>query len=187
MQEAFPGGLPANVVVEAPDVNAPAAQAAIQELEERALASGRMFEPITVEVNDDGTVANITVPMAGDGEERGFAPLSRRYGTTSCPRRSGPCRMRRPVSRVSRPTGWTRRTRSSRSPLVFAFVLLFAFVVMLVAFRSLVIAAKAMLNLLSVAAAYGVLVLVFQHGIGKDFLGFSSTEGISRRFRCSSS
>ena len=59
-------------------------------------------------------------------------------------------------------------------------MLLFAFVVMLVAFRSLVIAAKAIvLNLLSVAAAYGVLVLVFQHGIGKDFLGFSSTEGIS--------
>jgi uncharacterized membrane protein YdfJ with MMPL/SSD domain len=43
-----------------------------------------------------------------------------------------------------------------------------------------VVAAKAIvLNLLSVAAAYGVLVLVFQHGIGKDFFGFSSTEGIS--------
>ena len=50
---------------------------------------------------------------------------------------------------------------------------------MLVAFRSLVIAAKAIvLNLLSVAAAYGVLVLVFQHGVGKGLLGFSSTAGI---------
>ena len=50
---------------------------------------------------------------------------------------------------------------------------------MLVAFRSIVIAAKAIvLNLLSVAAAYGVLVLVFQHGIGKGLLGFSSTAGI---------
>ena len=49
----------------------------------------------------------------------------------------------------------------------------------LVAFRSLVIAAKAiLLNLLSVAAAYGVLVLVFQHGVGKEWLGFSSTAGI---------
>ena len=77
---------------------------------------------------------------------------------------------------------WTDSTDEIKSklPLVFAFVLLFAFVLMLVAFRSLVIAAKAIvLNLLSVAAAYGVLVLVFQHGIGKDFLGFSSTEGIS--------
>ncbi len=50
---------------------------------------------------------------------------------------------------------------------------------MLVAFRSIVIAVKAIvLNLLSVAAAYGVLVLVFQHGFGKGLLGFSSTAGI---------
>ena len=50
---------------------------------------------------------------------------------------------------------------------------------MLVAFRSIVVAIKAIvLNLLSVAAAYGVLVLVFQHGIGKGLLGFSSTAGI---------
>ena len=60
-----------------------------------------------------------------------------------------------------------------------AFVLLFAFALMLVAFRSIVVAVKAIvLNLLSVAAAYGVLVLVFQHGIGKGLLGFSSTAGI---------
>jgi uncharacterized membrane protein YdfJ with MMPL/SSD domain len=50
---------------------------------------------------------------------------------------------------------------------------------MLFAFRSLVIATKAIvLNLLSVAAAYGVLVLVFQHGWGKDLLGFTSTAGV---------
>ena len=67
----------------------------------------------------------------------------------------------------------------SKLPPVVAFVLVFAFALMLVAFRSLVIAAKAIvLNLLSVAAAYGVLVLVFQHGVGKGLLGFSSTAGI---------
>jgi len=48
------------------------------------------------------------------------------------------------------------------------------------AFRSIVVAVKAIvLNLLSVAAAYGVLALVFQHGVGKGLLGFSSTAGIS--------
>jgi uncharacterized membrane protein YdfJ with MMPL/SSD domain len=63
--------------------------------------------------------------------------------------------------------------------MVVAFVLVLAFVLMLVAFRSPVIAAKAIvLNLLSVAAAYGVLVLVFQHGVGKGLLGFESTAGI---------
>ena len=65
------------------------------------------------------------------------------------------------------------------APLVFGFVLVFAFGLLLFAFRSLVIAAKAIvLNLLSVAAAYGILVLVFQHGFGKGLLGFDSTAGI---------
>jgi RND superfamily putative drug exporter len=67
----------------------------------------------------------------------------------------------------------------SVAPLVFGFVLLLAFGLMLVAFRSLVIAAKAIvLNLISIAAAYGVMVLVFQHGVGKGILGFESTAGI---------
>ena len=56
---------------------------------------------------------------------------------------------------------------------------------MLLAFRSIVIAVKAIvLNLLSVAAAYGVLVLVFQHGVGKDLLGFGETAGIARSCHC---
>ena len=67
----------------------------------------------------------------------------------------------------------------STLPLVVAFVLVFAFGLMLVAFRSIVVAAKAIvLNLLSVAAAYGVLVIVFQHGFAKGLLGFGSTAGI---------
>ena len=67
----------------------------------------------------------------------------------------------------------------SVAPYVFGFVLAFAFLLMLVAFRSIVIAAKAiLLNLLSVAAAYGILVLVFQHGWGKQLLGFEATGGI---------
>ena len=64
-------------------------------------------------------------------------------------------------------------------PIVVGFVLLLAFSLMLVAFRSPVIAVKAIvLNLLSVAAAYGVLVLVFQHGYGSDLLGFTPIGGI---------
>jgi uncharacterized membrane protein YdfJ with MMPL/SSD domain len=77
--------------------------------------------------------------------------------------------------------GWTDSTdeMTSKLPYVFLFVLAFAFSLMLVAFRSPVIAAKAIvLNLLSVGAAYGVLVLVFQHGVGSGLLGLSSTAGI---------
>ena len=65
-------------------------------------------------------------------------------------------------------------------PLVFAFVLGLAFLLMMVTFRSIVIPIKAIiLNLLSVGAAYGVLVLVFQEGWGEDLLGFTSNGGIT--------
>ena len=68
---------------------------------------------------------------------------------------------------------------NAKAPLVFGFVLLLAFLLMLLTFRSLVIALKTvMLNLLSVAAAYGVLVLVFQEGWGRSMLGFEVTYGI---------
>jgi uncharacterized membrane protein YdfJ with MMPL/SSD domain len=79
-------------------------------------------------------------------------------------------------------TAYTRDFKAQMktvAPLVFGFVLLFAFGLMLVSFRSVVIAVKAvLLNLLSVAAAYGILVLVFQHGWGKGLLGFEFTGGI---------
>ena len=66
------------------------------------------------------------------------------------------------------------------APLVFGFVLLFAFLLLLVAFRSIVVALKAiLLNLLSVAAAYGMLVAVFQWGWGENLLDFNSTGGIA--------
>ena len=69
-----------------------------------------------------------------------------------------------------------------------AFVLVFAFGLMLVAFRSIVVAAKAIvLNLLSVAAAYGVLVIVFQHGSRRACSASARRPGSSRSCRCSCS
>ena len=69
---------------------------------------------------------------------------------------------------------------AQRLPLVFAFVLGLAFLLLLVTFRSIVVPIKAIvLNLLSVGAAYGVLVLVFQKGLGESLLGFHSNGGVS--------
>ena len=182
MQQAFPGtALPANVVVEAPNVEAPAVKAAIDQLRQRALASGRMYEPITVDVNGDATVANVSIPIAGKTTDRESDAALALLREEIVPETVG----RLPNSETG-VTGlaaqWKDSSDELRSnlPPVVAFVLLFAFGLLLVAFRSLVVAVKAMLlNLLSVAAAYGVLVLVFQHGIGKGLLGFSSTAGIS--------
>jgi uncharacterized membrane protein YdfJ with MMPL/SSD domain len=181
MQDAFPGeALPANVVVKAPDVHAPAVQAAIEDLRERAVATGRAYEPITVEVNEGGTVANITVPIQGKGTDEASEVSLAALRKDVVPETVGAL----PDAEAG-VTGLTAAWIDSKNevksdlPLVFAFVLAFAFILMLFAFRSLVIAAKAIvLNLLSVAASYGVLVLVFQHGVGKGFLGFSRTAGI---------
>jgi uncharacterized membrane protein YdfJ with MMPL/SSD domain len=68
----------------------------------------------------------------------------------------------------------------SHLPIVFAFVLSLAFILLLVTFRSLVIPIKAIvLNLLSVGAAYGILKLVFQDGRFQDLLGYHSVGGIT--------
>src|SRR2546426_3683361 len=70
MQQAFPGkALPANVVVKAPNVDAPAMRNAIGELERRGLATGRVHKPITLDTNRERTIANITVPIAGTGTD----------------------------------------------------------------------------------------------------------------------
>ena len=64
-------------------------------------------------------------------------------------------------------------------PIVFAFVLGLSFVLLTVVFRSIVIAATSIvLNLLSVGAAYGLVILVFRHGIGSGLLGFQRVDAI---------
>ena len=89
--------LPANVVVKAPNVNAPAVREAIRRLEQRALASGRMHEPITVDVNADATVANISDPDRRQGDRS----RSRRR-PRSAARRDRPEDRRRAAGRRSR-------------------------------------------------------------------------------------
>jgi RND superfamily putative drug exporter len=182
MQQAFPGtALPASVIVKAPNVNAPAVRSAISELERRALASGRAHEPITVAVNKAGTVANITLPINGSGTDKASSASLSLLRKTIIPQTVGAL-----PNTESGVTGLTAQWKDSADqirsalPFVVAFVLVFAFALMLVAFRSIVIALKAIvLNCLSVAAAYGILVLVFQHGVGKGLLGFTDTSGVS--------
>jgi uncharacterized membrane protein YdfJ with MMPL/SSD domain len=181
MQDSFPGNaFSANVVVRAPDVNGPQMQAAIDSLREQALASGRVHEPISVDVNPAGTVASITMPIEGKGTD------SESYASLALLRNELlPATVGAVQDADAGVTGFTAQWRDQTDEMksnllpVVVFVLLFAFCLMLVAFRSLVIAAKAIvLNLLSVAAAYGVLVLVFQHGVGAGLLGFSSKAGV---------
>jgi uncharacterized membrane protein YdfJ with MMPL/SSD domain len=181
IQAAFPGNeIPANVVVKAADITAPAVQEALGQLEWRALSTGQMHEPITTDVNAAKTVANVAIPIDGAGTDAASEAALATLRDDLIPTTVGAL----PNAEVG-VTGTTAQSKDfndrmrSVAPFVFGFVLLLAFVLMLVAFRSIVIAAKAIvLNLLSIAAVYGVMVLVFQHGVGKGILGFESTAGI---------
>jgi uncharacterized membrane protein YdfJ with MMPL/SSD domain len=181
VKEAFPGtAVAATVVVKAEDVETPAITKAIGELKERSLATGVLNDPIDVDVNPAKTVASISIPVDGDGIDSTSNAALAALRDEIIPATLG----KLPEAEVA-VTGMTAEARDFNdqmktvAPRVFGFVLLFAFLLMLVTFRSVVIAAKAIvLNLLSIAAAYGVLVLVFQHGWGKQFLGFEFTGGI---------
>ena len=181
LQAAFPGtAIPANVVVSAPDVRAPEVQDAIARLERRAVGTGLMHEPVLVDVNPAGTVANIEIPLDGRGTDGSSNAALDALRDDIVPETVGAL----PDAETG-VTGLTALSRdfndllASKAPVVAAFVLVFSFGLMLFAFRSIVIALKSIvLNLLSVAAAYGVLVLVFQHGWGHGLLGFEPTAGI---------
>jgi putative drug exporter of the RND superfamily len=182
VQQAFPGGrAPAQVVVEAPSVTSPAMLAAGAAFEKAALATGQMFMPMTVIPNAAGTAAIISVPLAGDGENSASVAALATLRTQVIPSTLGTV----PGATIA-VGGLTAATvdfnalMDQRLPWVFAFVLLLDFAVLLVSFRSLVIPVTAViLNLLSVAAAYGVIVATFQWGWGQSLLGFTSPGAIA--------
>jgi RND superfamily putative drug exporter len=182
IEQKFPGGpAPAVVAFQANDVTSPEAKAAIAEFKKQGLASGEIGNPIEVTVNPDHTVARITAPLAGDGEnatsEHALSTLRNSLIPTTLDHVSGA-----DVS-VTGDTAGSHDFNSLmkvRTPIVFAFVLGMAFLLLLVTFHSIVIPIKAIaLNLLSVGAAYGILVAIFQWGWGESILGFHSTGSIA--------
>ncbi len=181
LDAAFPGTtISADVVVKAADVESPDVQAEIRELTDSAVRTDVMSQPVIVSINPDRTVAVVAIPVAGSGSDGPSHAALDALRDDIVPATVGSL----DDTEVA-VTGMTAQTRdfdaqmNSTAPLVFGFVLLLAFLLMLVTFRSLVIAVKAvLLNLLSVAAAYGVLVLVFQEGWGRSLLGFDATGGI---------
>ena len=181
LQKAFPGQAnSAQVVVESDDVRRTAVTKAIADLKRTAIATGQFSTPTNIDVNPQGTIAVVSLAMQGKGTDaRSVAALE------TLRKHVVPATVGKLAGADVGVTGTTANDKDSNdqlshaTPFVFAFVLGFAFLLMLLTFRSVVIATKAvLLNLLSVAAAYGVLVLVFQDGWGKGLLGFSVTGGI---------
>ena len=182
VQKAFPGGpTPAEVVVSARDVTAAPVAAGIRSLERAAVATGQMQQPITVDISASRQAARVLIPLAGGGTDavsnRALETLRHRVIPNTIGQVAG--------VQVST-TGMTAQSldfnnsMKSHAPAVFVFVLGLAFLLLLVTFRSLVIPITAIvLNLLSVGAAYGALVLIFQQGHLQSLLGFTSIGGIT--------
>jgi RND superfamily putative drug exporter len=182
MQTAFPGGAqPAHVVVQAGDVRAPQVRAAIGQLERQALATGQMHQPFDVQVSRDHTVADVAIPLSGQGtDSTSYRALDTLRGQVI------PATIGRVPGTKALVAGATAGAKDfndsmkSHLPAVFAFVLTMTFLLLLITFRSIVIPLTAIvLNLLSVGAAYGVLALVFQHSWAEGLLGFKSTGAIT--------
>jgi uncharacterized membrane protein YdfJ with MMPL/SSD domain len=177
MQAAFPGNeIPANVVVHAKDVRDAKVKSALAELKARALATGHMGEPVSYSMSSDHQVAQLSIPIKGNGNDKASQRAVDDLRDTIVPATVGKL-----AGVDGFVTGYTAGSRDwndlmkSRAPIVFAFVLTLAFLLLLMTFRSIVIPIKAIvLNLLSVGAAYGVLVEVFQKGHGASLLGFKS-------------
>jgi RND superfamily putative drug exporter len=182
LDDAFPGGNdPAQVAIKAADVRAPAVQDAIIALKQQALATGQMTGPIDVEASRDNTVATVDITLAGSGTDDESQAALATLRDEVLPNTVG--KVGGVEYAVTGTTAldhdWAAKMKTS-APLVFGFVLVFAFLILLASFRSLVVAIKAiLLNLLSVGAAYGILVAVFQWGWGESLLGFQSNGGIT--------
>jgi uncharacterized membrane protein YdfJ with MMPL/SSD domain len=183
VEAAFPGGFePAFVAITAPDVKSPQVAHAVHTLRERIAADPHDFgRGQSYRVAEGGSVAELTVPLAGDGTD------SRSQGALAKLRDELiPATVGAVPGAQAQVAGSTASSvdfndlLGERVPWVFAFVLGMAFLLLLVSFRSLVIPLTAIgLNLLSVGAAYGVVVWIFQDGHLEGLLGYHSVGTIT--------
>jgi putative drug exporter of the RND superfamily len=171
---AFPGGpSPANVVVTAPDVGSAAMTAAVADFKARAIDTGLVREPIVVSAQPRSDVVQLSVPLAGNGSNatsiRALDALRSQVIPATFGRVAGA--QAYVGGNLAFSQDFNAHLRHAIVPVI-VFVLVLAFVVMLLAFRSVTIAAvSVVLNVLSMAAAFGVMVAVFQHGWGAGLVG----------------
>jgi uncharacterized membrane protein YdfJ with MMPL/SSD domain len=186
MQAAFPGEqFSADIVVQGDNLDKGQIQAAAQQLREIAQRSDQFNEPITIDASPDGKVAVIEVPLAGSGSDdtslNAVKSLRNDVVPEVLPHVNGGEVVG--VSGFSAGSLDFNELMASRIWYVFAFVFSVAFLLLLVTFRSIVIPIKAiLLNILSVAAAMGIVTYVFQDGHFEDFLNFDSTGAVSSWF-----
>ena len=181
IHRAFPQApAPAEVVVTGQDVTGPKVAAAVGALRSRAAAGGAIHAPVTTTVLGGGRALLIGVPLAGNGTDSASDSALVTLRDTVLPDTLGK------VPGVSYAvTGDTAGLYDdihglhATLPEVLAFVAVLTFVLLLAAFRSVTVPLVSIaLNLLSVGAAYGLVVLIFQDGRLQGPLDYTSFGGI---------
>jgi RND superfamily putative drug exporter len=177
LERSFPaaGADPADIVVDAP-ASWPEAKAAIDRLT-AALADDPDFGAATVQPSPDGEVVLVRVPVAADAVSDRAVEAVERLRADYVPAAFAGTGVQALVGGATAENIDYFDVMGSWLPIVFVFVLGLSFVLLTVAFRSVVVAGTAIvLNLLSVGAAYGIMVGVFQHGVGAGLLGFQQVD-----------
>jgi RND superfamily putative drug exporter len=179
LNAAFPGETtaPVEVVIDG-DAAAPAVREGVERLTRR-LAVRERFGRAEVETNDAGDLTVVSVPIAGDPLGEQATAAVRALRAEDVPPAFANASAEVLVTGDTAESIDEADTMGDWLPIVLAFVLALSFAVLTAAFRSVVIAATAIaVNLLSVAAAYGLLVLVFQHGFADELFGFPQVDAI---------
>jgi RND superfamily putative drug exporter len=167
----------AQIVVEG-SVGAPPVRHAIEQLR-ATLASDEAFRSPELETAPDGSLAVVEAFVAGDSRDERSVQAIERLRSEVVPEALGDADVSVYVTGETAEILDYRELMEGWLPIVFAFVLGFSFILLTVAFRSIVVPAKAIvLNLLSVGAAYGLIVLVFQRGVGNELFGFPQVDAI---------
>jgi RND superfamily putative drug exporter len=179
LNEEFAGATaaPVQIVVDG-DVGSSEVRGAIDELEQTLPQTEPFGRPeVTIEEND--RIAVLTVPVAGDPEGPVARAGVRELHSDVLPAAFDGVEADVLVAGKSQQQIEYLDSTSEWLPRVFILVLTLSFILLTIAFRSIVVPIKAMLlNLLSVGAAYGLLVLVFQKGFATDFLGLTKIDSI---------
>jgi uncharacterized membrane protein YdfJ with MMPL/SSD domain len=175
----FPGETtePVEVVIDG-NAASPAVQDGIDRLRAR-LANEEQFGSVEPETNSAGDLTVLTVPIQGDPLGEDAVDAVRELRSEHIPQAFPDSEVEVLVGGDTAESIDESDTMSDWLPIVLAFVLGLSFVLLTIAFRSLVVAAKAIaVNLLSVGAAYGLLVLVFQEGVGNELFGFPQVDTV---------
>ena len=183
ISDAFPGGpTPAEVVVTGSNLGGPQVKAAVAALHaEVAATHGAIREPITTAMFGHDQVLIVSVPLAGGGTDAASNHALATLRDQVLPATLGHVHgISYAVAGITAGNHDFDAQLAKTVPWVFAFVLGLAFLLLWRTFRSAYIPALSIgLNLLSVGAAYGLMVWIFQDGHLQGLLGFTAYGGIT--------